>query len=1300
MTGSAEGNPDHDHESAPGDVEQVCDAFRRQWISGAAPRIADYLDRSVEGERVTLFLKLLALDAEQRRQRGDVPTLDDYLSQFPEEVRLLREIIPVLTATPTPGQRKDGADSAHRARRCGRWLSLLLLIGLLLIGGSAAIVYFYRQWTIGYVTLSQSLAPMVLVEIRNAAGDKDIRRITLPYESEIALPAGDYQVKASAPSMLDTTYRMLVTRDTTRHYTIQEHGLDEGASRVVRLCSGWDGRVKVKAVPGDDRDDLLLFSESRIVRSMPLDGNVRWFLGWGDGGTTPTEGERKPLLWQLDTYRSLRAAGDIVLWNNLHLPNRKRTDCKWACRFFRYSGTTGELLWNASECGLVNGPPAVTTTGGLILSRSQWIVPANGQTEVRKPYWTRSVEAWGLKGTRRWKVDLDPNWFQIAASRREMHAVDLGESQEEREESIEFSERKSIEERERQRLNLEMREWLTFPGGGTPADASLRDKRELIGAYPPRIVELSGSSIAMVCAGSYLLGLDTQTGKQVWEPLDLGFVPVRPPQWADFDNDGELDVLLVKWGAGSTGDHERAGAVQAISLKNRQVIWQHKLREEKMRWGWNSWTRSTSTGYSLTGYPGFDWPLVCELEPDDSPVVIAVVKFEHEYFSNEIHCLDGRTGTLLWSTPRNNVQRLFLISDCDGDGVRDLLVVVTGLHRYVNLGPGVHHNKLADDAFALFIYSGRDGRRILASRLRGLEDVEFGSSLNSCPRVSFQDFATLTELNTGNLARQPSFLMVPKSDKPSCVLALDGSVMARVPDLDDVTVADVDGDGIKEVCGITRDGFGRVLIRRLSITHQERWRRLGKWYPVGDLNGDGVHDLVPVEDAPMAAISGKDSTVLWSTSLTGHVSRGKSTTRTPGTLEDLNGDGDPDIVVFSRPSKGIRVRALSGRSGRVLWSTGWNFSFEIEEWDSMERLWYLKRRDVANPDLCILACNGSTTDLLVLSGRTGRVSWHASLESCRRLGTGDLDGDGLSDVVVETVATGSPQEGGQKGPFELHALNGSNGKKMWAKGFSGRRSLRGPAVWAIRSARSESEVGDVVVLDGDQLLVLEGQGAKVRCRQSLEDHLRISWPIDKRHVILSPLANGEVAVWVVSNEQRFTDLFVLGKEGSLARRQVPLGLRDAAVLQVLSAQLKQNGDVSLLIVARDGRSNALSAYDLDLNQIWQSDRVVPGCHELTVFSGRTRNLVVVRGGPRTSYLRVFGFALDAQSGSLVSVFGRSFLHSVWTHRAAVPLGECDESSEGLLFAICPLAGAPGIPNTVCYRTLGELRRPEAADGQK
>jgi serine/threonine-protein kinase len=65
-------------------LNRLCDRFERAWREGSSPRIEDYLVQVADAERAELLQELLSLEIHYRRQRGELPTADEYLSRFPQ----------------------------------------------------------------------------------------------------------------------------------------------------------------------------------------------------------------------------------------------------------------------------------------------------------------------------------------------------------------------------------------------------------------------------------------------------------------------------------------------------------------------------------------------------------------------------------------------------------------------------------------------------------------------------------------------------------------------------------------------------------------------------------------------------------------------------------------------------------------------------------------------------------------------------------------------------------------------------------------------------------------------------------------------------------------------------------------------------------------------------------------------------------------------------------------------------------------------------------------------------------------
>ena len=89
---------DHGNDaSLPLDVERridaVCMRFEVGWQAGTSPRLEDFLGETAGPERHELLRELLRVELDWRQQRGEQPSLADYLSRFPDEAALLHEVL-------------------------------------------------------------------------------------------------------------------------------------------------------------------------------------------------------------------------------------------------------------------------------------------------------------------------------------------------------------------------------------------------------------------------------------------------------------------------------------------------------------------------------------------------------------------------------------------------------------------------------------------------------------------------------------------------------------------------------------------------------------------------------------------------------------------------------------------------------------------------------------------------------------------------------------------------------------------------------------------------------------------------------------------------------------------------------------------------------------------------------------------------------------------------------------------------------------------------------------------------------
>jgi serine/threonine-protein kinase len=73
-------------------VDQTCDRFEAAWNAGQRPQIEEFLGEATEPERSVLLRKLVALDLDHCRRRGEKPNLEAYLLVFTRDAEWVRAI--------------------------------------------------------------------------------------------------------------------------------------------------------------------------------------------------------------------------------------------------------------------------------------------------------------------------------------------------------------------------------------------------------------------------------------------------------------------------------------------------------------------------------------------------------------------------------------------------------------------------------------------------------------------------------------------------------------------------------------------------------------------------------------------------------------------------------------------------------------------------------------------------------------------------------------------------------------------------------------------------------------------------------------------------------------------------------------------------------------------------------------------------------------------------------------------------------------------------------------------------------
>ena len=92
-------------------VVDACDRYEAAWRDGQEPRVEQFLEDSTDPERSERIRRLLELELELRRGRGDDPSPQEYAARFPDRTDLLDEVF-----AGSPSQ--AAADTAAWPREC------------------------------------------------------------------------------------------------------------------------------------------------------------------------------------------------------------------------------------------------------------------------------------------------------------------------------------------------------------------------------------------------------------------------------------------------------------------------------------------------------------------------------------------------------------------------------------------------------------------------------------------------------------------------------------------------------------------------------------------------------------------------------------------------------------------------------------------------------------------------------------------------------------------------------------------------------------------------------------------------------------------------------------------------------------------------------------------------------------------------------------------------------------------------------------------------------------------------------
>ena len=584
-----------------------------------------------------------------------------------------------------------------------------------------------------------------------------------------------------------------------------------------------------------------------------------------------------------------------------------------------------------------------------------------------------------------------------------------------------------------------------------------------------QLTQFDGRPAIVFFAGDQLVVVNPETGER-HDARALPSMPTSNLRLANLDGDEHPDFVFLT--ESKSTQPRRSGYNQsqlcAWSGTQQRIVWTRQLQA--------CWP----TTHGLVS-PDPRWPLVRDVDGDGQHEVVAATGSSFTGGGNwnitpwgEVTVFNGSDGDARWkSKVLNKDQQLSHIEvgpDIDGDGHRDVFTAaiwgrngeiwvdaLSGANGETLWSRSQHNPQFGDrtrDQITDILFRRRD--RGEPDELIVLTGPTNYGNYEECLAVAFD---VRRGVVTGTMSHSPT--------RMHCV--------------------DLDQDGPQETIAYYsadyRRGLGIGGDLHISRGHAgERWSQVGAQPTVvGDLNGDGVRDLVTAYgSAGRRAISGLDGRVLWErelrhvlgmVALSGNQHRilsiGDPATETP----DIDGDGRTDLVFAAYPNhqqSATCLFAVSGATGRPLWA--------LEETVRIARSTpILQARDLDNNgrqeiimatwcDWGVVRQPGMASPrqgqlwLAVVDGKSGRLRWRKPLEpaasnfgqiqkQARLLPAyGDFNGDGVEDILTSSLGDS------ELNPCQWTAFDGKTGEVLFTKKYRGNvrhnhlRSVPPPAV--------------------------------------------------------------------------------------------------------------------------------------------------------------------------------------------------------------------------------------------------------------
>lgn len=942
----------------------------------------------------------------------------------------------------------DGrAIKARRAtfvEQTGRWLKQnrrLLTATVAAVALTAAIVVGGSEWSSmqnaarnGKLTLTTKDGPLS-GEVLTATGEPVVPSFTIPNEQPILVPEGEHQLRALGRGVLSKTGWLTLNRGTSQEIDINVERPELYPALPLNSLIGYE------VVDFGNGPDLIVLPESPNrsdfeVKADSTNPNILSRIS----GTTGKE------IWSLDISQNSSALKEL-------LPTDELRSHWWSSTVF------GWKLSNQPPLRVLRPLPDLDADGvpDLIwrLNQGYCLFAVSGKTG--RPLWWHSspmLVAPGSADSSSYTVHRQFGDTALATIRRQDGTAQP---------TVVVTE-----------LGVRTKEGVTATARVFALDA--RDKSPLwsvdVPGVSPKLTiaasrddASSTRSIIVVVTETELLKFDLGTGAPIGPSLKLpdgdnsNGNRHSTPRIVDVDADGLPEVLLThgEQNAPSLG-------VQLVSLSAKGA----GTATSRPNW-YLAFPVGEQRKYFVDQY---------DLNGDG----IQEIVLTSERLDFDCRILDGRSGKEIWRRQRRSnffVGRQSPVAvgdDLNGDGWRE--VFVASIDCDVTDEPSAG---MQDKGHSLFVdcFSGKDGASLWWSK----------SAVAGKSSGFLHPFTIAPRWWSHGLTGEPSLLIsvfletkFPQTQGyVYTVNATTGRFEEVASDLAAAEPMDLNGDGRDEFIAIKMNGDGtnshdlNGLSGELRIFQGENptgWRHFGIWQPLMDLDGDGLSELWQPNhrvNGKLPIISGRHGKQIAEWTSADNMS--DCIPLTEPSL-DIDGDGLTEVLAIHHPwfqyvsgsslpnSHALGLDLISPKTQRRFWSAP---HVAVPRWTQVEQL----QLRVSKPhwkdldgdgELEILvpyhwqmsksqshSLNGQAQFcLMVLDARTGHLKWNAILKEepsdrnsywspqqdwLQSLQFGDLDGDGVQDLLVSFSATPWPST--WKREVVVQPVSGSDGHLLW-----------------------------------------------------------------------------------------------------------------------------------------------------------------------------------------------------------------------------------------------------------------------------